>query len=320
MRTISYSRYGSPEVIRIQESPKPQPSENEVLIKIYSSVVTPSDIAFRTGSPFISRFFTGLRKPVHVPGVELAGVIEAVGEKVDAFKIGDKVYGSTVTEFGAHAEYKCLDQSGVLAKIPKNMSFEEAICLADGALTSLVFLRDVAQLKANQHILINGASGAVGVYALQLAKYYGAETTAVCSHRNIELVKSQGADHIIDYTKDDFTLNHNRYDVIFDAVGKRTFRACKPALTQDGLYMTTVPTLDILGGMLASAFGKGKKAKFVAAGLQQHASNLEFLTKLAEEGHLSAVIDRTYPLEQIKEAHTYVESERKRGNVVIQMG
>ncbi|MFC5702394.1 NAD(P)-dependent alcohol dehydrogenase [Cohnella faecalis] len=317
MRAIKCAKYGTPDVLRLGEVQKPTPKDNEVLIKINATVVTPADCAFRKADPFITRFFCGLTKPKFVPGVELAGEVEAVGKDVTLFKRGDSVFGAAATGFGAHAEYKCLPETGVVALKPSNMSCEEAVAVCDGGLTALTFLRDIAKIQSGQKILINGASGAVGLYAVQLARYYGAEVTGVCSTTNAALVKLYGVDKVIDYTKEDFTKTGQTYDIIFDAVGKSSFSHCKGSIKPRGMYLGTVPTLAILFQTLwTSKFGS-KKAIFSATGLKQSKENLIFLKELAEAGEIKSVIDRRYSLEQIAEAHRYVETGRKKGNVVI---
>ncbi|MEO7912039.1 MAG: NAD(P)-dependent alcohol dehydrogenase, partial [Roseiflexaceae bacterium] len=219
--------------------------------------------------------------------------------------------------FGAHAEYMCLPETKAVIIKSANTTYQEAVGICDGAPTALTFLRDVAKLQRGQKVLINGASGAVGAYAVQLATYFGAEVTGVCSTTNVELVKSLGADTVIDYTKEDFTKTGQTYDVIFDAVGKSSFSRCKDSLTQQGVYLVTVPTLAIIRQMVWTSISGGKKAKFATAGLMQNKDNLNFLKELTEAGKIKAVIDRCYPLEQIAEAHRYVEKGHKKGNVVV---
>jgi len=318
MKAIVCTKYGPPEMLHFQDVAKPMPKDDEVLIKIQAAVVTPSDCAFRKADPFIIRLMYGLTQPkFSIPGVEFAGQIETLGKNVTQFKQGDQVYGISPDRFGAHAEYMCLPASKPCAIKPANASFAETVAICDGALTALIFLRDVAKLHHEQKILINGASGAVGVYAVRLAKYYGAHVTGVCSTANLALVTSLGADQVIDYTQTDFTKAKQSYDVIFDAVGKSSFAQCKTALTPTGMYLSTVPSLTILLQMLWTAKIGSKKAKFVASGLMQNKDNLNFITQLIEAGVLKAVIDRRYPLAQVSEAHRYVETGRKKGNVVI---
>lgn len=319
MRAMVQNSYGSPEVIVLQEIVKPSPGSKELLIRIQAAKVGPSDCAFRKGNPFMIKLLYGLSRPKFaVGGTELAGVIEAVGKEVQHFKPGDRILGMSVKNFGAYAEYKCLSEESPLAVIPDNIAFEEAVGVCDGGATALTFLRDKAKLRRGQKVLINGASGAVGIYAVQLAKYYGAEVTGVCSGGNESMVRKAGADFVIDYTREDFTKADKAYDIVFDAVGKRTFPACKRVLTAKGIYLTTAPGLSILLQMIRTSLFKGKRAVFATAGLMQNKANLTFLMELANNGTLNAVIDRRYPLERLPDAHKYVETERKKGNVIIQ--
>jgi NADPH:quinone reductase-like Zn-dependent oxidoreductase len=317
MKAIVCTKYGPPDVLELQEVAKPVPKEHEILIHVHATVVTPADIAFRKGEPFLGRLFSGLIRPKRIPGVEFAGDIEAVGTAVTLFQKGDQVFGTAGVGFGAHAEYLCLGEEGVVARTPTTMTYEEAVAVCDGALTALVFLRDEAHMQRGQKVLINGASGAVGAAAVQLARYFGAEVTGVCSTTNVAMVKSLGAEAVIDYTKEDFTTNGQTYDIIFDAVGKSSFSRCKGSLTHRGVYLATVPTLAILLQTVWTAKIGSKKAIFTATGLKQRKANLIFLGELVEAGKLQAVIDRRYPLEHIAEAHRYVEKEHKKGNVVI---
>ncbi|MBA2943935.1 NAD(P)-dependent alcohol dehydrogenase [Paenibacillus sp. CGMCC 1.16610] len=320
MKAIITTKYGSPDVLQLKEVDKPIPKDHEILIKIHATVVTPADCAFRKADPFMTRLFSGLTKPNCIPGFELAGEIEEVGGGVTLFKKGDQIFGTAGTGFGAHAEYKCLPETGVVATKPANMTYADAVAVCDGALTALSFLRDIGKIQRGQQILINGASGAVGAYGVQLAKYFGAEVTGVCSQVNMSLVKSLGADHVIDYTKMDFSKTGHTYDIIFDAVGKSSFARCKSSLKQNGIYLSAVPSLAILLQMAwTSTFG-GKRAYFAATGLKQKKENLTFLKELAEAENIKSVIDRRYSLEQIAEAHRYVDTGHKKGNVVITLG
>ena len=324
MKVIICTKYGSPDVLQLKEVEKPTPKDNEVLIRIFAAIVSPSDCVFRKGEPFIARFFSGLIRPKNsIPGEMLAGEIEAVGKDVKLFKKGDQVFGSTGMSLGAYAEYICLPEEGVLTIKPANLTYEDAATVCDGALTALPFLRDKGNIQSGQKVLINGASGSVGTAAVQLAKYYGAEVTGVCSTTNLELVKSLGADKVIDYTKEDFTQSGETYDVIFDAVGKSLFTRCKSSLTQRGVYLTTVPTLVIMLQMLWTSKIGSKRAIIAFTGLRparEKTKDLIFLKELVEVGKIKPVIDRLYPLEQIVEAHRYVDKGHKKGNVVITVG
>jgi len=319
MRAILAAKYGGPDVLKIQEVEKPSPNDNEVLIRIESTVAAFPDCAFREGKPFISRLFTGLVKPKHIPGDVFAGVIESTGKAVSQFKAGDEVYGSSGSSFGTNAEYIALSEDEAIAAKPKNITYEEAAAISEGALTALPFLRDYGKIKKGQKVLINGASGGVGVSAVQLAKYFGADVTAVCGPKNIELVKSLGAERAIDYTKADFTTSGEKYDIIFDAVAKSSFSQCKKALSMGGIYLTTVPSAGIMISMLFTSFSK-RKAGFAATGLRKPSEkrkDLNLLSTIIEAGKLKAVIGRTFSLEQMADAHRYIETGHKRGNSVI---
>ncbi len=314
MKAIVYTKFGPPEVLHLQEVEKPSPKANEVLIKIYASTVVKEDPDMRA-----SPGFNGFLKPRHpILGQELAGEIEATGKDVTRFKQGNQVFG--IDMFGAYAEYKCMPEDRALAIKPANLSYEDAASIPNGALTALPFLRDKGKIQSGQTVLIYGASGSIGTAAVQLAKYYGAKVTGVCSTANLEWVKSLGADQVIDYTQEDFTENGKSYDIIFDTVGKIPFSACKGSLTDEGIYLSTVPSPIILLQALWPAKNGSKKVKFVAAGLRparEKIKDLVFLTKLIEAGKIKPVIDRRYPLEQTVEAHRYVEQGHKKGNVVI---
>lgn len=324
MKAIVITKYGPPEMLEVRQVDKPSPKDNEVLIRIHATAVVATDPQFRKGDPFITRFFNGLTKPKHsIPGDVLAGQIEAVGKDVTLYKTGDQVYAACAMTQGGQAEYICLPENGPLAIKPINMSYEEAAGVPDGGLGALNFLRDAAQIQSGQTVLINGASGSVGTYAVQLAVYFGTQVTGVCSTANVDLVKSLGAHTVIDYTIEDFTQNGQTYDIIFDAIGKSSFSRCKNSLTQKGVYVTSVPAPDFLLGMLMTSKSKGKKAAFVAPGLRsssEKTKDLIFLTELIETGKIRSVIDRRYPLEQIVEAHRYVEAGHKKGNVVVTLG
>jgi NADPH:quinone reductase-like Zn-dependent oxidoreductase len=317
MKAIVYTKFGPPEVLHLQDVEKPTPKDNEVLIKIYATTVVKEDPDMRA-----SPGFNGLLKPRNpILGQELAGEIEATGNAVTRFRPGDQVFG--IDMFGAYAEYKCMPENGALAIKPANLSYEEAASIPNGALTALPFLRDKGKIQSGQTVLIYGASGSVGAATVQLVRYYGAKVTGVCSTANLEWVKSLGADQVIDYSQEDFTENGKTYDIIFDTVGKLSFSACKGSLTDAGIYLTTVPTPVILLQALWPAKSGSKKVKFAATGLRpasEKIKDLVFLTELIEAGKIKPVIDRCYPLEQMAEAHRYVEQGHKKGNVVITAG
>jgi len=321
MKAIVVTKYGPPDVLQLKEVEKPTPKEDEVLIRIYAATVNATDPVFRKGEPFIARFFTGLTRPRNpIPGTELAGEIEAVGKDVKRYKEGDQVFASTGTQYGAHAEYICLPEDGPLAIKPANMTYGEAAAVCDGAFGALNFLRDAGNIQSGQEVLINGASGSVGTFGVQLAKYFGTEVTGVCSTTNLEMVKSLGADKVIDYTKEDFTKTGQTYDIIFDAVAKSSFSSCKDALKQGGVYIFTGPAPANLLQMLWTSLFGSKKAAMTAPGMRsssEKTKDLLFLKELAEAGKIKSVIDRRYPFEQIAEAHRYVETGHKKGNVVI---
>ena len=321
MKTVVHTTYGPPDVLQIREVEKPVPGDNEILVRVYATTVTAVDCTFLKGDSYFARIATGLVKPkAKGSGTELAGVVESVGRNVTAFKAGDMVFGQSDMGHGAHAEYICLPDNGSLAIKPSNMSYEEAAAIPYGALTALPFLRDSGYIQRGNNVLINGASGAVGTFAVQLARYFGAEVTGVCSTANVELVKSLGADTVIDYKKMDFTQSGETWDTIFDTVGKSSFPRCKRVLKPHGIYLTTVVGIPILMQMAwTSKFG-GRKAVIAFTGLRpsnEQASDLIFLKDLIEAGRLKPVIDRRYPLEQIADAHRYVAQGHKKGNVVI---
>jgi NADPH:quinone reductase-like Zn-dependent oxidoreductase len=323
MKAIVYHEYGPADVLNLAEVAKPTPKDNEVLIKVHASTVTAGDVNARgftfvpPGFGLISRLAFGYRHPRKaILGVEVAGEIEAIGKDVTLFKKGDQVFGSTGTKLGAYAEYVCLSEDAALVHKPAKTTFEEAASVPFGATTSLYFLRDIAKLHAGQKVLVIGASGGVGVFAVQLAKYYGAEVTGVCSTANLELVKSLGADHVIDYTTEDFTRNGDTYDVIFDIVpGRASFSRDKVALKPNGLYLAGAGGLKVFAQMAWTALIGGKKV--VAGMAPDRKEDLVFLTQLLEAGKIRAVIDRRYPFEQTAAAHRYVDTGRKKGSVVI---
>jgi len=321
MKAIVCTKYGSPDVLELREVEKPTPKDNEVLIKVYAASVTAADGMMREGTPFYGRLFIGLTRPNNpITGTGFAGVIEAVGNEVNLFQEGDSVFGLTGVGFSTNAEYVCVPQEGVLATLPNNMTYEEAAPVCDGALTSWSFLKYLGKIQSGQSVLINGASGSLGSAAVQIAKYFGAEVTGVCSTTNLEMVKALGADKVIDYTKEDFTKTDQTYDIIFDTVGKSSFSRCKGSLKENGVYLSPVLGLPLLFQMIWTSKVGNKKAKFSATGLRPVSELrvlLNELKKSIEAGKIKSVMDRSYPLEQTAEAHRYVDKGHKRGNVVI---
>jgi len=324
MKAFVYEKYGSPEVLQLKEVEKPIPKANEALIKTYATTVTATDCTFRKGEPKFSRLFTGITKPKNKTlGSEFAGKIESVGKEVKLFKEGDEVIGTT-PGYGSYSEYICLPvEKSTLAKITADKSYEDAIACCDGFLTALPFLRDKGKIQKGQSVLIIGASGSVGSAAVQLAKYFGAEVTGVCSTSSVDLVRSIGAENVIDYTKDDFMKTGKTYDIIFDLVGKATFSQCKNSLKQNGIFLQAAITLSIFPSVLWTSIFSNKKAMIMATGLRppaERTKDLNFISELLGKGKIKPVIDRKYPFEQIAEAHRYVDTGHKKGNVVITLG
>jgi len=317
MKASVYTQYGPPEVLQLKEVPKPTPKDNEVLVKVHATTVNRTDTGFRVAEYFAVRVVGGLFKPKKtILGTEFAGVIEALGKNVTSFKPGDPVFGLNTYQFGTHAEYVCLPEKGSIAIKPTNMTFEEAAAVCDGLMLAINYIRKI-DFSKNPKILINGASGSIGSASVQLARYYGAEITAVCNTKNISLVKSFGADEVIDYTQQDFTNTEKLFDVVLDAVGKSTFFKCKKILKPGGVYFSTElgPGWQNVFLPLITPLLGSKRVKFPIPTDSQ--KDILFFKELIETGKYKAVIDRTYPLEQIIEATRYVETGEKTGNVVI---
>jgi NADPH:quinone reductase-like Zn-dependent oxidoreductase len=318
MRAVVRDRYGPPDVLRVEDVPKPVTAPDEVLVRIRATGVTRSDAHLRAGEPYVSRIGSGLRRPKRrILGHELAGEIEAIGAAVTEFEVGDRVFGALpylALSTGAHAEYICVPEIFPLAHMPAAMSFEEAGAVCDGALLTLNALRPAAPLEGKR-ILVYGASGSMGTAGVQLAKHFGARVTAVCNTKNVELVRSLGADEVIDYLQTDFTKNGETYDVIFDAVGKHSFRRCKRSLNPGGVYLPTDGFWNVALWLLHKRFGDKKVVFELPPRMRKE--DVLLLKELIEAGEYRAVIDRAYPLEDVIEAHRYVETQQKVGNVVL---
>jgi len=323
VKAIIYTAYGPPDVLRLAAVPTPTPKHNEVLVRIHAAVVSRGDVTARRGSPFSIRLATGLLRPKKpILGTNLAGVITAVGKEVTRYKAGDEVFAATGADFGAHAEYICLPEDGALAPKPVNATYVDAAAICEGGLTALPFLRDQGKMQPGHHVLVNGASGAVGSSAVQLAKAFGAEVTAVCGPGNLELVKSLGANTVIDYRSQDFTQSGQTYDIILDTVGNCPFARCRSSLREEGTYVTTVLTLAVYPQMLWTSKMGHKKARITFSNFRparDKVADLLLLNSLTETGKLVAVVDKRFPMAQAAEAHRRVESGHKTGNVVITM-
>ncbi|UCE37468.1 MAG: NAD(P)-dependent alcohol dehydrogenase [Thermoplasmata archaeon] len=321
MKAIVWTKYGPPEVLQLKEVPKPTPKDNEVLIKVHATTVAAGDTEIRNlrlpiEYRLLLRLVIGLTRPkrVTIPGIEVAGKIEAVGKEVKRFKEGDEVFGVTGFTFGAHAQYVCLPDKNALTIKPSNMTYEEAASAVIGGIESLHFLR-AANIQKGQKVLIVGASGSIGTVGVQLAKYFGAEVTGVCSTDKLEMVRSIGADSVIDYTKEDYTKGDKTYEVIFDAIGKSDFSGCKRILNKNGIYLLANPRrFQKIRGLWTSLTTSKKIYSKLAT---YKTEDLDFLRELIEQGKIRSIIDRSYPLEKIPEAHRYVEKGHKAGNVVI---
>ncbi len=317
MKAAIYTKYGPPEVVQVIDVDKPVPKDNEVLIKVMAATVNRTDCGFRSAQYFVSRFFSGLFAPkFKTLGNEFAGVVEAVGKNVSTFQIGDKVFGYNDIKFGAHAEYMTLAESEAIVNMPDNFTFLEAAPLTEGGHYALSDIR-AAKVKSGQDVLVNGATGAIGSAALQLVKYFGATVTAVGNTKNIELLKSLGADFVIDYLQEDFTKTDKKFDFVFDAVGKSSFSKCKPILKEKGIYISTElgkNGANIFYALTTPIF-KGKRVLFPIPTIKKN--DVNFLKELAETNKFKPVIDSQYKLNQIVEAYKYVETGQKTGNVVL---
>ncbi len=319
MKAIVCTGYGSPDVLQLREVAKPTPKDNQILVKVYATTVTAGDCEIRrSDAPFVFwlgiRLMMGIRRPRKTLGMELAGEIEAVGKGVTLFKVGDQVFGPTGMGLGGYAEYKCLGEKGVLATKPSNMTYEEAAAVSIGGLEALHLLRR-ANIQSGQKVLIYGASGSIGTFGVQLAKYFGAEVTAVGGPTSLELLKSLGADKVFDYTKGDFAKSGDTYDVILDAVGKSSFSSMIRSLNKKGIFLMASPRLSHMVRRPWVSMTNSKKVVYGAASWKTE--DLVFLKELIETGKLKSVIDKSYPLAQIAEAHRYVDQGQKIGNVVI---
>ena len=319
MKAVVYKKYGPPEVAELTEVEKPIPKDNEVLIKVYASTVNRTDAGFRSAEYFISRFWSGLFRPKYkILGCEFAGIIEETGSNVTTFKKGDKVFGYNDKTCGGHGEYLTIAENDSITYLPGNMNFEEAAPITEGAHYALNDIR-ASKIKSGQNVLVYGATGAIGSAAVQLLKYFGTHVTAVCNSKNVSLVKSLGADDVIDFQTQDFTKTEIQFDFIFDAVGKSSFGKCKPLLTNKGVYISTElgKNAENIFFALVTSFGRGKKVLFPIPTINKE--DVVFLKDLVEQGAFKPVIDRRYKLEQIVEAYKYVESGQKTGNVIIKI-
>ena len=317
MKAVVCDRYGPPEVLRLEDVERPVPGPDEVLVRIRATTVNRSDTETRAGTPPLARLVTGLRRPRHrILGSELAGVVEAAGPAVTEFTVGDDVFGVKAWTFGAHAEYVCVRQGAALAHKPAGVGFEEAAAVCDGVILALMGLRP-ADVRKGRSILVYGASGSIGTAAVQLSRYFGADVTGVCGTKNLALVSNLGADQVIDYTREDFTESGQTYDVIFDAVGKQSFRRCRGSLNPGGIYLATD---DLRNLFLAQWTRSGNKKVIFPVPPRYTKQDVVFLKGLMQAGGYRAVIDRSYPLADVIEASRYVGTEQKTGNVVLTVG
>jgi len=319
MRAIYYDKYGGPDVLEYKEIEKPVAMDDDVLVKNHAAAMNPMDWRLRSGTPFLARLVvSGITKPKRpILGVDFAGTVESVGKNVEQLKIGDEVYGMVqANRDGSHAEYVCVPEENVALK-PVNMTYEQAAGVPFAGTMALEGIRDYGNIKPGQRVLINGASGGIGTYAVQIAKTFGAEVTGVCSTRNLEMVQSIGADHVIDYTKEDFTKKGEVYDVIFDVVDKNTFSNCRDSLSDNGIYITTGMGPGLIFQKFWTSMTSSKSAlPMWGKGMKE---DLIILKELVEDGKVTTVIDRTYSLEEVPEAHRYIEQGHARGKVIIKI-
>ena len=317
MKAAVYTKYGPAEVAHLMEIDQPVPKDNEVLVRVVASTVNRTDAGFRSAEYFISRFWSGLLRPKHpVLGCEFAGIVEETGKNVSTFNIGDKIFGFNDKTFGGHAEYLTIAETACIALLPNNLSYTNAASITEGAHYALCNIK-AAKVKPGQNVLVYGATGSIGSAAVQLLKHFGAEVTAVCNTKNVALIKSLGADDVIDYQNEDFTKVDKKFDFIFDAVGKSSFGKCKPLLTKKGIYISTEPgkNAENIFFALATPICGGKKVLFPIPTIDK--LDVDFLRDLVEKGVFKPVVDRHYNLDQIVEAYKYVESGQKTGNVAI---
>lgn len=320
MKASVSKKYGTPEVFEMEDVTKPVPKHNEVLVRVYATTVTGSDLMMRKGKPYVGRIYLGLRKPkTTILGFDFAGEVVEFGKNVTSFTVGDKVFGGTTT-LGCYAEYTCVNMDDVITTIPENCSYQSAAPISGSGITVMNFLKGLAKLKTGDKLLINGASGSLGTYAVQIAKCFGAEVTGVCSTTNMKMVKDLGADFVIDYTNEDFTKNGKQYDVIFDTVAKITFSSCKNSLTEKGIFLSSVISFPLLLQILKTSLIGDKKVKTSSTGMLPAKERLDYLLELKEllkTKTIKTVIDNYYPLSQMGDAHQYVEKGHKKGNIII---
>lgn len=322
MRAVVYREYGGPEVLGLEDLEAPVPAANQVLVRVRATTVSTAEMAMRSGKPFFARFVSGLRRPRKptTPGSELAGEVVSVGAEVTRLRAGDRVVASTGAALGANAELVVLDELGALAAIPAGATYDDAVSICEGGLTALPFLRDAGRIQKNDRVLVNGASGGVGAAAVQLARHFGAHVTAVCGSASHELVRSLGADAVIDYRATDFTAGPETYDIVFDVVGRSSFGRCRPILRKGGRYLRTVPSTSLMGEVLWTRWFGSRRAILMLTGLRkpaEKAQDLGVLMELMAQGHLRPVISRRFGLEEAVSAHRFVESGAKQGSVVL---